>query len=103
MATTGDFHAVVAVADGWCWWQLSSPSDDAWVVVDVIDAEGCPGFISGGGCVVRAHEMRPKIQDSHMECEIGSSKPLRRWNHVSGETANLYLQNMPRGSNVITS
>ena len=30
------------------WWQLSSPSDDAWVVVDVIDAEDCPGFVSGG-------------------------------------------------------
>ena len=30
------------------WWQLSSPSDDAWVVVDVIDAEGCPGFVTSG-------------------------------------------------------
>ena len=67
MTTTGDCHVVVAVAElvlvvaslspaagtsCWCWWQLSSPSDDAWVAVDVIDAEGCPGFVSGGGCVV---------------------------------------------------
>ena len=36
--------AVVPVS----WWQLSLPSDDAWVVVDVINAEGCPGFVSGG-------------------------------------------------------
>ena len=34
------------------WWQLSSPLDDAWAVVDVIDAEGCPGFVSGGVCIV---------------------------------------------------
>ena len=34
------------------WWQLSLSLDDAWVVVDVIDAEGCPGFVSGGVCVV---------------------------------------------------
>ena len=40
------------VVSGTSWWQLSSPSDDAWVVVDVIDAEGCPGFVSGGVCVV---------------------------------------------------
>ena len=61
MATTGDFHIVVAVADagaGGCavvpgsWWQLSLPSDNAWVVVDVIDAEGCPGFVSGGVSVM---------------------------------------------------
>ena len=25
MATTGDFHAVVAVADGWCWWLRRCP------------------------------------------------------------------------------
>ena len=37
---------------GGSWWQLLSPSDDTWVVVDVIDAEGCPGFVSGGVSVV---------------------------------------------------
>ena len=34
------------------WWQLSSPLDNAWFVVNVIDAEGCPGFVSDGICVM---------------------------------------------------
>ena len=29
---------VVIVADGWCWWQSSLPSDS-------IDAESCPGHL----------------------------------------------------------
>ena len=51
--TAGGCHVVVAVADSWCWcwWELSSPLDDAGVVVDVIDAEGCPDLVSGGVCV----------------------------------------------------
>ena len=45
----GGCHIVVAIADDWCWWRLSSPSDDAGVVVNAVDARGCLGLITSGG------------------------------------------------------
>ena len=50
LLTAGAGGCAVVPSRGW--WQLSSPSDDAWVVVDVIGAKGCPGFVSGGVSIV---------------------------------------------------
>ena len=38
----------IVVPSNWCWWQLSSQSDDTGVVVNVIDAEFSRSFVMVG-------------------------------------------------------